>query len=88
MLCRRGADNDDDNRTRAGDCGAAGGHPEFNHNAKIVDGDGTQTESTKTTYRNSNGVVSDSVTRSTTYAPPPPVVSSTTTQSTTTTNTQ
>jgi len=56
---------------------------------KSVDMGGTQTNSTQTTYRNGNGVASDSVTKSTTYsAPPPPVVSSTTTRSTTTTQTQ
>jgi hypothetical protein len=52
---------------------------------KSVDIDGTRTDSTKTTYGNTNGVASDSVTKTTTYPPPAPV---TTTSETTTTKTQ
>jgi hypothetical protein len=57
-------------------------------NRKSIGPDGSQSDSTSTTYRNSNGVASDSVTRSTTTAAPPPPVASTTTHNTmTTTNT-
>jgi hypothetical protein len=52
---------------------------------KSVGADGTQTDSTRTTYRNSNGVAADSVTKTTTVAPP---VAVTTTQQTTSTVTQ
>jgi hypothetical protein len=52
---------------------------------KSVGVDGAQTDSTGTTYRNSNGVASDSVTKKTTH-PSPAVV--TTMQQTTTSNTQ
>lgn len=51
---------------------------------KSVGVDGTRTNSTKTTYGNTNGVASDSVTKTTTY--PPAAVS--TTSETTTTKTQ
>src|SRR5277367_5316312 len=47
---------------------------------KSVGADGTQTDSTRTTYSNGNGVAEDSVTKTTTH-PPPAVV--TTTQQTT-----
>jgi hypothetical protein len=52
---------------------------------KAVGVDGTHTDTTKTTYGNTNGVASDSVTKTTTY-PAPAVV--TTTNETTTTKTQ
>jgi hypothetical protein len=55
---------------------------------KSVGFGGTQTESTGTTYRDSNGVAGDSVTRTTTYPPPaPPPAAVTTTQQTTTSTT-
>jgi hypothetical protein len=52
---------------------------------KSVGVDGTRTDSTKTTYGNTNGVASDSVTKTTTYPQPSAV---TTTSDTTTTKTQ
>jgi hypothetical protein len=52
---------------------------------KSVGLDGTQTQSTGTTYSTTNGVASDSVTKTTTYPPP---VAVTTTRNTTTTTTQ
>lgn len=52
---------------------------------KSVGVDGTQTDSTRTIYSNSNGVAADSVTKTTTH-PLPAVV--TTTERTTTSNTQ
>jgi hypothetical protein len=52
---------------------------------KSVGIDGTRTDSTKTTYGNTNGVASDSVTKTTTYPAP---VAVTTTSDTTTTKTQ
>jgi hypothetical protein len=52
---------------------------------KSIGADGTQTDSSRTTYGNSNGVASDSVTRTTTIPPPAQV---TTTQQTTSTVTQ
>jgi len=55
--------------------------------SRSVGMDGTQTDSASTTYRNGNGVASDSVTRTTTYPPPPPVAT-TTTRTTSTTETQ
>jgi hypothetical protein len=52
---------------------------------KSVGMDGTSTKSTGTTYRDSNGVASDSTTTTATY-PPPAVLS--TDRSTTTTTTR
>jgi len=52
---------------------------------KAVGFDGTQTDSTQTTYGTSNGVASDSTTKTTTH-PSPAVV--TTTQQTSTSSTQ
>ncbi len=37
---------------------------------KIIGADGTQTDKTETTYRNTDGVADDTVTRTTTVAPP------------------
>jgi len=51
---------------------------------KTTDFDGTQTDTSRTTYRNSNGVADDSVTRTTTYPSP----ADTTTRSSTTTITR
>ena len=50
---------------------------------KTIGVDGTQTKTNETTYRNTNGVSDDTVTRSTTITPPP--VTATTEYSTTTT---
>ncbi len=47
--------------------------------------DGTQTDRTETTYRNTNGVADDTMTRTTTT--PPPAVATTSTYSKTTTTT-
>jgi hypothetical protein len=49
---------------------------------KTIDSDGKQTDTTRTTYRNTDGVADDSVTRTTTSALP---VETTTRSSTTTT---
>lgn len=50
--------------------------------------DGSQTVSRETTYRNSNGVADDKVTKSTTYAPVAPQATVTTEQHTHTTVTE
>ena len=50
---------------------------------KTIGIDGTQTKTNETSYRNTNGVADDTVTRSTTVTPPP--VNATTEYSTTTT---
>ncbi len=52
---------------------------------KSIGFDGTRTDSAKTTYSNSDGVASDTLTKTTTFPPPPAV---TTTTETTTTKTQ
>jgi hypothetical protein len=52
---------------------------------KSIGVDGTRTETSGTTYRNSNGVASDSQSKTTTY---PPSVAITTTHSSSTTSTQ
>jgi hypothetical protein len=52
---------------------------------KAVGVDGTQTNSTSTSYGTSNGVASDTVTKTTNYPPPATV---TTTRNTSTTTTQ
>jgi len=54
---------------------------------KSVDAAGTRIESTATTYRNTDGVAQDSVTRTTTTPLPPAVTTSSQSRSTTTTTT-
>jgi hypothetical protein len=54
-------------------------------NSKSIAADGTRTDTSGTTYRNTNGVASDSVSRTTTY---PPAVATTTTQDSSTTTTR
>lgn len=49
---------------------------------KSVGIDGTRRDSTRTTYRNTDGVASDSMTKTTTF--PPPTALTTTTETTTT----
>src|SRR5579871_4568117 len=51
---------------------------------RSIDANGNQSESTETTYRNSDGVASEKTTRTTTY-PPPVATTTTTTRSSTTT---
>jgi hypothetical protein len=52
---------------------------------KTTTSDGVQTDKTESTYRNTNGVADDTVSRTTTY--PPPVASTTSTSSKSTTTT-
>ena len=54
---------------------------------KTIGSDGSETDSTRTTYRNSNGVADDSVTKTTTF-PAPAVITSYSKSTSTTTTTQ
>lgn len=52
---------------------------------RTIGADGSETDTTRTTYRNSDGVADDSVTRTTTYPVAPPAVTTTTTKTWSTT---
>ena len=55
---------------------------------KSIGPDGARTDTSGTTYRNSNGVASDTELKTTTYPPPPVALSTTNNTSTTTTTTR